>query len=288
MSFPPKWADFGKKTKDLFKKTYEYKKELKVINKANNGATIESWGQHDKNALAGFFKARWPDKNLGDLEVELNSGSEAKGKLVKKVSNVTLTFEGSSNASSCNVSAEAASSSAGPSDSTIVFTGKGNHNVGKSKTDTTFTASAVVGCQGIAVGGHVDFNANNPSAPTDYNLGAEYQQSDLTATIATSDKLNDITGTYFLTVNKTLSLGASLAVKPDSSSRLFTFGGEYDVDKATKLKFKADSNGLVGSSVTHTLSNPAVKILAAAEFNTQASDIFAPQKLGLSLTLGDF
>jgi len=281
MSFPPKFADFGKKTKDLFKKTYEFKKELKVINKANNGITIETWGAYDKNALTGFTKAKWADKAYGEFEVEANSASEVKGKVVtKKVSDVGVTVEGNSNSKATNVSAEATYTKG-----EFLVTGKANHALGK---DTTLSASGAWGRNGIAVGGHVNFNAKDVSAPTDFNIGAECAQKDLTVTVVTSEKLSDITVSYFQTLKNGLQLGSSLDVKPDSSSRLFTFGGEYDVDKVTKLKFKADSTGLVASSVTHTLADPAVKLQVAAEFNTQAADVFAPQKLGFSVSLGDF
>jgi len=281
MSFPPKFADFGKKTKDLFKKTYEYKKELKVINKANNGVTIETWGAYDKNALTGFTKAKWADKNYGEFELEANSASEVKGKVVtKKVSDVGVTVEANSNSKAVNVSAEAAWAKG-----ELLVTAKANHTHTK---DTIFSASGVWGRAGIAVGGHVNVNSKDVATPVDFNIGAECAQKDLTVTVVTSEKLSDITVSYFQTLPNGLQLGSSLDVKPDSSTRLFTFGGEYDVDKTTKLKFKADSTGLVASSVTHTLVNPAVKLQAAAEFNTQAADVFTPQKVGFSVSLGDF
>jgi len=270
MSFPPKFADFGKKTKDLFKKTYEYKKELKVINKAPNGVTIETWGAYDKNALTGFTKAKYADKAYGEFELEVNSASEVKGKAVsKKVSDVTVTVEGNSNAKASNVSAEGTWTR-----DRIVATVKANHTCSK---DTVLTAAAVFGQDGIAIGGHVNVKAEDPTNAVDFNLGAECQQKDLTMTVVTSDKLNDITFSYFQTLKNGLQLGSSFDVKPDTSHRLFTFGGEYDVDKKTKLKFKADSTGLVASSVTHTLADPAMKLQVAAEFNTQAADVFTPQ-----------
>jgi len=213
--------------------------------------------------------------------VEANRQAEVKGKLIsKKVSDVGFTVEGNCTGSATNLSVEAAYSNA-----PACVTAKVTHNAVKK--ETIASLAAMVGYDGIAVGGHVDVNANNPGSPTEYNIGAECVQKDLQVTVATSNKLNDITVSYFQTVSPRLVLASSLAVKGDAS-REFTFGGEYEVEKPTKLKFKADTKGVVAASVTHTLSDPAVKILAAAEFNTQSADVFAPQQLGLSLSFGDF
>jgi len=280
MAFPPQFANLGKKTKDLFKKTYDFKNELKVLSKSDQ-VLIETGGYQAK-ALTGYTKANWTDSSLGAFEVEAHSNGDLKGKLIsKKVSDVGFTVEGVSNAASTVLSVEGAYGK-----DSFAASAKVNHSI--SKGDTTVNVAAVVGHDGIAVGGSCDLNAANASSPTDYNIGAECQQKDLIATVVTSNQLNDITVSYFQNISSTLGLGSSLLVKPDSGSRVFTFGGEFSLDKFTTFKFKADSNGIVGSTVTHTLSNPAVKVLASAQFDTQSADIFAPQKFGLSLSFGDF
>jgi len=283
MAFPPKFCDLGKKTKDLFKKTYDFKNELKVISKTEQGYTFETTGFHVKG-IAGNSKVSWTDKTLGAFELEANSKGECKGKLVsKKKSDVGVTIE-----TSCNEKTTTASAEAAYAKDSLSATVKGNYKLTGGNAATTVNAAAVMAHDGVAVGGSVEFNTNNPSTPTDFNIGAECVQKDLTVTVVTSDQLNDITFSYFQTVNDKLNLGANLCVKPDQGQRLFTFGGEYGLDKFTSFKFKADSAGIVGTTATHSISNPAVKVQASAEFNTQGSDVFAPQKYGLSLCFGDF
>jgi len=280
MAFPPQFSNLGKKTKDLFKKNYDFKNELKVISKTE-GVTIETGGYQAKT-LTGYTKANWVDSTLGAFEVEAHSNGDLRGKLVaKKFADVGVTVEGVANAASTSVSVEGAYTK-----DSFTVSAKVNDNI--SKGDTTVNVAAVVGHDGVAVGGSVDVNAANPTAPTDYNIGAECSQKDLVVSVVTSNQLNDITVSYFQTISNRLGLGSSLVVKPDSGSRLFTFGGEFGLDKFTSLKFKADSNGIVGAAVTHILSNPSVKLQASSQFDTQSSDVFSPQKFGLSLSFGDF
>lgn len=280
MAFPPTFANLGKKTKDLFKKTYDFKNELKVISKSQQ-VTIESGGYQAKT-LTGYTKASWNEPSVGAFEVEAHSNGLLKGKLVsKKFSDIGFTVEGSSDTAASTLSVEA-----GYSKDALATTAKVTHGFTDGK--TTFNLGGVVGHDGIAVGATVDLNAANPTSPTDFNIGAECQQKDLTVTVQTTNQLNNISVSYFQTVSGRLNLGSSLTVNPDAGTRLFTFGGEFGLDKFTALKFKAESTGVVGTTVTHTLSNPAVKLQASAQFDTQSSDIFTPQKFGLSLSFGDF
>jgi len=273
---PPQFRDLGKKAKDLFKKQYEYKNECKVISKAENTVVVESGGYHQAKGLAGFTKVTWTDKAIGAFEVEAHSTGEYKGKLVtNKYEGVGVTVEGAP---------AAASVEAAYSKESFAVATKVTHNIDKG--DTNVNVGAVIGFDGISVGANCDFNAANPSAPTDYNIAAECSQKDLIGTIVTSNKLIDITASYFQTISPRLVLGSSLVVKPDS--RVLVTGGEYNLDKFTTIKFKGDSVGVVGTAVTHTLSNPPAKLIASAQFDTQSSNPFSPQKCGLSVCFGDF
>jgi len=273
---PPQFSNLGKKTKDLFKKQYEYKNEMKVVSKAENSVVVESGGYYQAKGLAGYSKVNWTDKSIGAFEVEAHSNGEYKGKLTtNKYEGVGLVLEGAPAA----LSVEATYSKDAFAAST-----KLTHNIEKG--DTKVNVGAVIGFDGISVGGNCDFNAANPSSPTDYNIGAECSQKDLIGTIVTTDELRDITASYFQTISSRLVLGSSLTVKPES--RIFVTGGEYNLDKFTTLKFKADSVGVVGTAITHTLTSPAAKLAASAQFDTQSSNPFSPQKFGLSVCFGDF
>jgi len=273
----PHFNNFGKKAKDLFKKQYDYKNEIKVTSKAA-GVKLESGGYQAKG-LNGYTKANWTDAYLGDIEIEAHSGGVAKGqfKLNGVTDGVNVTVSGAGTGSmavettyeqdliSCNVKATRCP-----------------------KGSTGIVASAVLGLEGVSVGGQVTLDLANMGSPKDYNLGAEYTQKDLTASLVTSNKGEDITASYYQTVSKSLKLGSSMLVKPEAGTRLFTFGTDYALDSATTVKAKADSNGIIGTSITHTLADPNAKLCFSAQFDGLSSDVLSAQKFGVSVNLGDF
>jgi len=269
---PVQFKDFGKKAKDLFKKQYDYKNEIKVCSTAA-GVKVETGGYRSKS-LVGYTKINYTDATLGDVEFEAHSCGNTKGSLKFKgvTQGVDVTLAGSAK----DVSLDTVYSQ-----DSVTATAKVVH--GLSNSSTAVSISGVLGVDGVSVGASVDLDAANPAAPSDYNVGAEYTQKDLTASLVTSSQGNDITASYFQKIGGDLNLGSSMLVKP-SGTRLFTFGGEYALDKCTALKAKADSKGIVGTSITHTLAKPALKFCISAQFDALSSDILAAQKLGVSLT----
>jgi len=275
----PQFVNFGKSVKDLFKKKFDVKSEVKVVSSAN-GVLIETGGFLRKG-LVGFSKANWKQSGVGAFEVEGDSDGGLRGKVISnKISCATVTVE--ANTANCGtLSVEAACSKDSMAGSVKV-----NHGAKDGK--TLVKLSGVLGHDGISVGGSVDIDPADISCPKDYNIGAECTSPSLTATIVTSNQLQDITASYFQNISKQTKLGAELLVKPDSQFRSFTFGGEWEKDPRTFLKLKANTSGVVSSAITHELSDLNVKLGAAADFNSQSSDIFAPQKFCLSVSFGQF
>lgn len=270
---PIQFKDFGKKAKDLFKKQYDYKNEVKVVSNAS-GVKVETGGYQAKG-LTGYSKVNFTDKTLGDVELEAHSCGVTKGQL--KFKNVTDGVDATIAASAKDLSAETTYNKG-----SLACQAKVTH--GFAKSNTGLAASAVLGVDDVSVGANVNLCCANPNSPKDYNVGAEYAQKDLIASLVTSNQGNDITASYFQKVSDDLVLGSSMLVKPDAGSRLMTFGGEYSLDEATTLKAKADSNGIVGTSITHTLAKPALKFCVSAQFDALSSDVLSAQKLGVSLT----
>lgn len=269
------FKDLGKKAKDLFKKQYDYKNELKVTS-TSSGVKLETTGSKGKDSLCGSTKANFKDDYLGDVEIEVHSSGTAKGqfKLSKIADGADLTVTG---AESGEVTAEVVYSQG-----SIAALLKAVYN----DKGPSVSAAATVGFDGVTVGGQVDVDA--AGAPKDYNLGAEYATKDLTAALVTSGMGNDITVSLFQKLAGGTLLGASLLVKPEKGERTFTFGTDYSLDKATQIKAKADSNGAVGTAVVHTLKDPSMKVAVSAEFNALSDDAFKANKFGISLSFGEF
>lgn len=274
---PPQFKDLGKKAKDLFKKQYDYKNEMKVTSKAG-GVKLESVGLSAKSGLVGSTKANWKDEYLGDIEVEAHSSGIAKGQF--KLSNITDGV----NVTVAGDAAGALSAEAVYAQENVAATAKASHNLNKGS--TTVMASATVGFDAVSVGGQVNLDASG--SLKDYNLGLEYATKDLTASVVTSSKADDVTVSYFQKLSCCTVLGASMLVQPESGTRLYTFGTDYKLDKSTGVKVKADSKGVVGTAVTHTLADPKMKVGVSAEFNAAGADAFKAQKFGVSLSFGEF
>jgi hypothetical protein len=272
----PQFKDLGKKAKDLFKKQYDFKNEIKVVSTAA-GVKLESGGSHAKG-LVGYTKANWKDDYLGDVEVEAHSCGLAKGqfKLANVADGVNLTVSGCA-AGSLNLEANYVQDC-------VSATAKAGHNLNKGS--TSLSASAVFGFDGVSVGGQVDLDASG--SPKDYNVGAQYAAKDLVAALVTSNKGDDITISFHQKVSCCYSMGASMLVKPESGSRAYTFGTDYCLDKNTSIKAKAGSCGTVGVAVSHKLADPKVKLGISAQFNALSDDIFKAQKFGICMNFGEF
>jgi len=273
---PPQFKNLGKKAADLFKKNYDYKNEVKVTSKSG-GVKIETGGYQAKG-LAGYTKANWTDAYLGDVEVEAHSTGTAKGQF--KLKNVGGT--GAATTISGTGSGDLAAETVYETDK-LAATLKVSHNL--SKACTGVALSAVLGMEGISVGGSL---ALKGSTPTDYNIGAEYAQKDLVAALVTSSKGEKITASYYQSLSKRCQLGSSMLVSPEAGTRVFGFGCNYGLDANTTLRSKIDSNGIVGESIEHIVANPNLKLQVSAQFDALGSDPMVAQKFGLSLSLGDF
>lgn len=278
MPAPPKFADFGKKAKDLFKKEYDFKNEVKVVNKTKGGVKLESGGYQGK-AVDGFTKATWKDDTVGEIEIEAHTCGEVKGqvKLPSFIDGASSTLNADSKG---NISLDTHYHQ-----DFYLLTAKVSHAL--SKSNTCIDASASLGFEGVSVGGSLCLDAADLGSPKDFNVGAQYAHGDLLASLVTANQGADITASYFQKVSKELSLGSSVAIKPESGNRLFTFGYEFGLDDNTKIKKKFDSNGIIAASITHKLKDLGLTCCVSSQYDAFGSDMLVAQKFGFGITFGD-
>jgi voltage-dependent anion channel protein 2 len=272
----PQFKDLGKKAKDLFKKQYDYKNEIKTTN-TTSGVKIETGGCSN-NGLSGYTKANWTDDYLGDIEIEAGSCGKARGqfKLKDCAPGVNLTVSG---ACSGSVSLET-----NYAQDMIAATICAQHNL--SKGCTGINASAVVGMEGFSLGGSVALDASG--SPEDYSVGAQYATKDLVAALTTAKKGEEVNVNVFNQWSSSTSLAASVNVKPSSGDSTFGLGSHWNLNRATSIRAKVDSNGVVGTAITHTLASPNMKVGVSSQYNALSNDAFKAQKFGMSFSFGDF
>lgn len=278
---PPQLKDFGKKVNDLFKKGHDFTNSVKTINKSSNGVGIETSAVTGK-ALVGACKITHSDKSLGgDVEVNVSSAgnasaTNAKVTFTKLIPSGKLSISGNAAPLATVEATFAKDFFAG------ILTLKSNL-AGKNG----LNASGSIGYDGVAVGATAAVCLTAGSV-LDYNVGAEYAQKDLIASLVTSNKGDDITTSFFQKISPTFTLGTRLAIESAAGSRTLSVGSEYALDSATTLKTSASSTGIVNTSVSHILASPALKLNLSAQFDALSSDILKANKMGVGVTLGDF
>jgi len=269
---PFQFKDFHKSSRDLFKKEYDFKNELKVISKSN-GVKIESGASAD---FVSHNKANWTNGTLGDIEIEANSSGVVKGKICQKsiVDGVNLTVNGSA--------AGALGLEATYAKDTLAATAKATHNSGKGS--TSLMACATIGMGDITAGGQVDLDGSG--ALTNYSAAVQYTTKDLAADIMT-EKFEVLYAHTHYRVSSSMQIG-SFAIVKGGSKNCLGLGTDYSIGAGLNVKAKADSKGAVAIALTHTLAEPKMKVGVSAQYNALAGDRFTAEKSGISVSFGDF
>jgi len=303
---PPTFGNFGKSAADLFKKKFDEKKDFKNVvqtkYKTSSGLVFTTGGEFDsKNNLSGNLKLNYKKDTFGEVEGSFSTAGPAKVelKLKKLAKGLTLTITGDT---AYHFKADKRFSSP---------TGKigaeyqQDFFAGAASVESSFfdknllTGSAVIGFEGLSVGGEVKVDASAKKTDSDsiadiddYNVGAQYDGGDYTATLKTSEQGNNLEGQYIHKVNSDLQVAGKFTTKLDGSdapdSRSLGLVTEYKVDANTTLKLRGDTRKIVAVAIDHRLSNPKVQVGVASSWGIVGFSVPNPKDFGLSLTFGDY
>jgi len=274
---PPFFNNFGKSTKDLFKKKYDFEHVVKCTNKTPTGVTLEAGGFVSENR--GYLKAKYVEKSFGEVEVEAHStaakDSKATAKLTKLATGLTTTL-GVTSGKSTDGSADFEYSQQHVAVKAVARSDLDTHKL-------DFAAS--VGNNGLSVGGQVVMDVSRGANVTDANAGVEYAQRDYSVSAFTEKNMTLVNLGYFHRLSASTQLGAQLKLDTNKGSRSLTVGTEHKIDADTSFKYKTEMpSGVSAAAVEHRLRNPDVLLGVAAQFNKSS---FAAEKFGVSLTFGD-
>lgn len=267
---PPQFNDLGKKAKDILSKKYDFRTEVKSVNKASGGITLES-GNTFAKANDSYLKGNYKCSDYGEFEAELHTAGDtkAKAKFDKFAAGSAVTLNVSSKP---DLSVEATYAQ-DKFASILKFSQAGNR--------LGLNVAATVGMDGYSAGvsSNLDLSGGNV-AMKGLDFAAEARYGDIHAALKSA---NQGQVSVYYKLSSVLTLGSSLALK-DKSVNL---GTEYTLSKATGLKGRANSNGLLAFAVEHKLADPSVKIAASAEFDATNMGA-AAKKFGLSFVIGDY
>jgi len=300
---PPTFGNHGKAASDLFKKKFDDKKDFKHVvqtkNKTASGLVFTSGGDFDsKNNVTGNLKVNYKKDWFGEFEGSVSTAGPAKAelKLKKLVKGLTVTITGDT-APAWAVTKPGGKApkftsstvKVGADYSQDFFSGSASAETQFFK-PTLLTGSAVIGFDGLSVGGEVKLDTDTITKDVDdYNVAAEYTGSDYTATLKTASQGSVLTAQYIHKVHADVQVGGEFTTPLDGSDdgRAFGVATEYKVDASTVVKARASTAKVFAVAVEHKLPNPRVAIGVASSWDIVGFNAWNPKAFGLSFTFGD-
>jgi len=286
---PPLFSNLGKATKDLFDKKFESKNVFQVKNKLKTGLLITSGADVGAKGVGGLLKLKYKKDSFGEAEADLHTGGHVKGSIkAKKLAPGTIVTVSedskpkerpSEPCAKVNVDYQQDIASAQASFETSFW--KFSQLVG----------SVMFGTDGLSVGGQIKMNAHRMSGKDldDFNVGAQYEQPDYTASIVTTDKISKLKAQAHIKANDAQNVGFVFTkVLEGSDDDSFALATEYKVDAATNWKAKADTKGVLTALLQHRLANPKVLVGATSSFDCNNLKNISQKDFGLSFTFGDY
>jgi voltage-dependent anion channel protein 2 len=286
---PPLFSKIGSQTKDLLSKKYDYKNQLTVKGNVQSDLTLESTvvlsdgkdGKSKSGDINGSVKAKYKNKDFGELEGEIGTSGTLTGELkaTKLADGLTVSIKGTERPQA-KVTAEYKQDSVAASIGVTVESAT-------NKVEPTL----VVGADNFSVGGQVEYDTAAGDL-SDYNFGAEFSQKDYTLSLKTQQKATVLVGSYFYNITqKNIKLRTQIGAQVDwnlkSNDRVLALGTEHDVDETTTVKSRIDTNAQVAAVLEHRLTNPALKVGLSSQWNGRDRTT-TPARFGVAFTFGDF
>jgi len=295
---PPTFGDIGKSASDLFKKKFDkkdFKNTVKVTNKTASGLILTTGGDIDKSAIAGSLKAKYAKPSFGEASGEVSTSGPAKAELKLKnlAKGLTVTLTGDTATKEEKFKCKTSSTTAptgklGVQYGYDFFTGTASYETSFFKTNI-LGGSAVVGFEGLSVGGEIKFDTAKFSDVEDYNVGAQYATSDYTGSLKTAKQGRELTAQYWHKVLPELQVGGQFNTElGDGDERSLGLATEYAVDKDTTFKLRGDTKGVLATAVEHRLSNPKLQVGLATSWQVNGWSSVKAKDFGIGLGFGDY
>ena len=284
---PPKYANIGKHSKDVFKKKFDYVHTLKTSHRSPNGVQFESGVQGPAGgAVRGYVKASAASVYGYTLEGEANTDASADTKAsIKSASlypGLVVAATATSNKAGLNYTGE------------VEFVHDAFTVTGEVKSDLSKHAAKVsvsAGYDGIAIGGIVATDLTNGADVTDYNVGLEYIQPTYVASLYTEQQAETATVSYYQRVSQQHALAAAVKVNiAGDKSAALTLGTDYVLDATTSVKAKVEvPSALVSVALEHRLKSPQLLMGLAASYNPLSfQKQVKAEQFGVTLQFGDY
>jgi len=295
---PTKFSNYGKSSKDLFKKKYEFDHIIKTVNKSSRkGVSVESGAvfPSDSNPVRGFIKGKYSNFGIdsfykgGEFEFEFSTDPSQESKANCKFNNLAkgfgLNLLTSSKSSDKSFKRPIIGVELDYSQEYVTVNANAKSDLDIHKIDSSIS----IGYDNISVGSSAVLDISRGSEVVEHNIGAEYIAEDFVAAVYTEKNSKSLTASYYQKINRDQAIGAQFKYDlTGRNERSLAVGTEYRVDLDTSIKAKVElPSGDIATSIEHRLANPKLLLGLSAQFNAK-SQRFQADKLGVSITFGDY
>jgi len=293
----PVFSSIGKSYRDLWKKKFDFKNQVKTTHKTDFGATLTTTGTLTADQVSGGATFKYVDGKWGEVEGEVDTGSNklwVKSTLSDKIiyRGTKVILSGGFDPSSKEPIVKDSWSFKGEVEhSQDIFTAAASVTLGeekKEKVDPGIAAnvavSATIGHEGLTVGGQINFDQTQNIS--DYAIGLQYDHGPVTGTLLTENQAEVIKASYLHRVSTKQTVGAEFV--SEDRGKTLNFASEYKPDKATGIKVRASTSGDAAVSVEHRLVDPRVSVTVSAGWKVKGSSNVRLDKVGVGLHFGDY
>lgn len=271
----------GKSVKDLFSKKYDFTGlTIETSNSSSGNVSVESVGNWG-DSVTGQSKLEWNEAKLKAV-VQLSTSDDDKN--TKAEITLNKVAPGVDVTVSSNSVPDVALKAVYSNDN-VAATFKANRNLADDS--TAFSLAATAGKDGITVGGdvHMDLAANL----TDYNLGLQYDNKDLTASVLAKKQCSKINASFYykkfqapvVDCGNTV-IGVSVDYNLKDGSNGVGLGWQSELDANTTIKTKLNLAGNVATVVEHRLADPRLTVALASNYEASSGRL---QATGMGLNL---
>ncbi|XP_043723833.1 mitochondrial outer membrane protein porin of 36 kDa-like [Telopea speciosissima] len=270
---PGLYTDIGKKTRDLLYKDYQSDHKFTITTYTSNGVALTSTGVKKGDRFLADITTQLKNKNVTtDIKVDTNSN------LV-----TTITVDEPAPGLKTIFSFIVPDQRSGKVELQYL------HDYTGISTSIGLTAnpivnfSGVVGSNTVALGTDVAFDTASGNF-IKYNVGLNFTNDDLIASLSLNDKGDSLTGSYYHLVSPltNTAVGAELTHSFSTNENTLTIGTQKALDPLTTLKARVNNYGKASALIQHEW-RPKSLFTISGEVDTRAIEKSA--KVGLALAL---
>jgi hypothetical protein len=293
----PVFSSLGKSYKDLWKKKFDFKNQVKTTHKTDFGATLTTAGTLTADQINGGATFKYADAKWGEIEEEVDTGSNklwVKATLSDKIiyRGTKVTLSGGFDPSSKEPIVKDSWSFKGEVEhSQDIFTAAASVTLGeekKEKVDPGIAAnvavSATIGHEGLTVGGQVNFDQTQNIS--DYAIGLQYDHGPVTGALLTENQAEVIKASYVHRISTKQTIGAEFV--SEDKGKTLNFASEYKPTRESSMKVRGSTLGEAAVSVEHRLLDPRVSVTVSAGWKVKGSSNVRLDKVGVGLHFGDY